>query len=100
MKAAVLESIPGQLVIDDLSLDKPGPGEVIVNVKAAGLCHSDLHFMEAKYPHPCPAVLGHECAGVVDAVGPGVTYVKPGDHVIGCLSAHWSAVSVYRQSGD
>jgi S-(hydroxymethyl)glutathione dehydrogenase / alcohol dehydrogenase len=88
MKAAVLESIPGQLVIDDITLDKPGPGEVIVNVKAAGLCHSDLHFMEAKYPHPCPAVLGHECAGVVDAVGAGVTYVKPGDHVIGCLSAY------------
>ncbi len=88
MKAAVLESIPGQLVIDDVSLDKPGPGEVVVNVKASGLCHSDLHFMEAKYPHPCPTVLGHECAGVVDAVGPGVTYVQPGDHVIGCLSAY------------
>ena len=53
---------------------------------AAGLCHSDLHFMEGKYPCPCPTVLGHESAGVVEAVGPDVTYVKPGDHVITCLS--------------
>jgi S-(hydroxymethyl)glutathione dehydrogenase / alcohol dehydrogenase len=88
MKAAVLESIPNQLVIDDVTLDKPRAGEVVVTIKAAGLCHSDLHFMEGKYPHPCPAVLGHECAGVVEAVGPGVTYVQPGDHVIGCLSAY------------
>ena len=45
---------------------------------AAGLCHSDLHFMEGKYPHPVPAVLGHESAGVVEAVGSQVTYVQPG----------------------
>jgi S-(hydroxymethyl)glutathione dehydrogenase / alcohol dehydrogenase len=88
MKAAVLESIPGQLVIDDVSIDKPSAGEVLVKIAAAGLCHSDLHFMEAKYPHKCPTVLGHECAGVVEAVGAGVTYVAPGDHVIGCLSAY------------
>jgi S-(hydroxymethyl)glutathione dehydrogenase / alcohol dehydrogenase len=91
MKAAVLNSIPGNLVIDDVTIDKPGPGEVIVNIAAAGLCHSDLHFMEAKYPHKCPTVLGHECAGVVDSVGAGVTYVQPGDHVIGCLSAYCGA---------
>ena len=88
MKAAVLESIPGSLVIDDISIDKPKAREVLVRVSAAGLCHSDLHFMEAKYPHPCPAVLGHECAGVVEAVGDMVTYLQPGDHVIGCLSAY------------
>jgi S-(hydroxymethyl)glutathione dehydrogenase / alcohol dehydrogenase len=91
MKAAVLNSIPGNLVIDDVTIDKPGPGEVIVNIAAAGLCHSDLHFMEGKYPHKCPTVLGHECAGIVDAVGAGVTYVQPGDHVIGCLSAYCGA---------
>jgi S-(hydroxymethyl)glutathione dehydrogenase / alcohol dehydrogenase len=88
MKAAVLESIPNELVIDDVSIDKPGPNEVLVTVAAAGLCHSDLHFMEGKYPHQCPAVLGHECAGVVEAVGDNVTYLQPGDHVIGCLSAY------------
>jgi len=52
----------------------------------AGLCHSDLHFIDGLYPHPTPCVLGHESAGVVEAVGDGVTYVKPGDHVITCLS--------------
>jgi S-(hydroxymethyl)glutathione dehydrogenase / alcohol dehydrogenase len=60
---------------------------VLVRTVAAGLCHSDLHFMEGKYPYPCPAVLGHESAGVVEAVGSMVHYVQPGDHVITCLSA-------------
>ena len=88
MRAAVLETLPGELIVQDVSLDKPGPGEVLVRTAAAGLCHSDLHFMENLYPHPVPAVLGHESAGVVEAVGEGVTYVSPGDHVITCLSAY------------
>lgn len=87
MKAAVLESIPGELEIQDISIGDPGPREVLVRTVAAGLCHSDLHFMEGKYPYPCPAVLGHESAGVVEAVGSMVSYVQPGDHVITCLSA-------------
>ena len=87
MKAAVLNAIPGQLEIEDITVDAPGPREVLITTKAAGLCHSDLHFMEGKYPYPCPAVLGHESAGVVEAVGSAVDYVKPGDHVITCLSA-------------
>lgn len=87
MKAAVLNSIPGQLDIEDVEIGSPGPREVLVRTSAAGLCHSDLHFMEGKYAHPCPAVLGHESAGVVEAVGSMVHYVEPGDHVITCLSA-------------
>ncbi|MGI9597211.1 MAG: Zn-dependent alcohol dehydrogenase [Acidimicrobiales bacterium] len=87
MKAAVLNSIPGQLDIEDIAIDSPGPREVLIETKAAGLCHSDLHFMEGLYPYPCPAVLGHESAGVVAEVGSDVHYVKPGDHVITCLSA-------------
>ena len=87
MKAAVLNAIPGQLEIEDITVDAPGPREVLIRTAAAGLCHSDLHFMEGKYPYPCPAVLGHESAGVVEAVGSAVDYVKPGDHVITCLSA-------------
>jgi S-(hydroxymethyl)glutathione dehydrogenase/alcohol dehydrogenase len=86
MKAAVLSTIPGRLEIDDVQIDSPGPREVLVNTSAAGLCHSDLHFMEGKYPYMTPAVLGHESAGVVEAVGADVTAVKPGDHVITCLS--------------
>ena len=77
----------GSLEIEDIDIGEPGPREVLVRTVAAGLCHSDLHFMEGKYPYPCPAVLGHESAGVVEAVGSMVHYVKPGDHVITCLSA-------------
>jgi S-(hydroxymethyl)glutathione dehydrogenase/alcohol dehydrogenase len=87
MKAAVLNAAPGQLDIEDVQIDSPGPREVLIDTKAAGLCHSDLHFMEAKYPYPLPAVLGHESAGVVVEVGSDVHYVQPGDHVITCLSA-------------
>ena len=82
MKAAVLTEQPGDLIIEDLVIDKPGPQEVLINVKGAGLCHSDLHFMEGLFKAKVPAVLGHESAGVIEAVGSDVTYVKPGDHVI------------------
>jgi S-(hydroxymethyl)glutathione dehydrogenase/alcohol dehydrogenase len=88
MKAAVLREVGKPLQIEDVQINKPGPREVLVRTKAAGLCHSDLHFMEGSYPHPLPAVLGHESAGVVEAVGSEVRTVKPGDHVITCLSAY------------
>ena len=60
---------------------------MLIRTAAAGVCHSDLHFMEGKYPYPMPAVLGHESAGVVEQVGSEVRTVKVGDHVITCLSA-------------
>lgn len=91
MKAAVLEHIPGELVIDDVQVGDVGPHDVLVRTVAAGLCHSDLHFMEGKYPHPVPTVLGHESAGVVEGVGSQVVYVKPGDHVISCISGFCGA---------
>ncbi|MBT4690293.1 MAG: Zn-dependent alcohol dehydrogenase [Rhodospirillaceae bacterium] len=86
MKAAVLYETNTPLVIEDISTKKPGPHEVLMNTAYAGLCHSDLHFIEGLYPHPLPVVLGHESAGIVEQVGSEVTYVKPGDHVITCLS--------------
>jgi S-(hydroxymethyl)glutathione dehydrogenase/alcohol dehydrogenase len=86
MRAAVLPTIPSMLEIDEIQIDKPRHHEVLVRTVAAGLCHSDLHFMEAKYACDTPTVPGHEAAGIVEAVGPDVTYVQPGDHVIGCLS--------------
>jgi len=86
MKAAVLYEPNQPLVIEDIATKKPAAHEVLLNTAYAGLCHSDLHFMEGLYPHPMPVVLGHESAGVVEAVGSEVTYVKPGDHVITCLS--------------
>ncbi len=68
-------------VVDDLQVREPGPGEVLVAVAAAGLCHSDLSVIDGTIPFPAPVVLGHEGAGVVAEVGAGVTHVVPGDHV-------------------
>lgn len=85
-KAAILEAIGG-LTIGEVELADPGPHEVLIDTKACGLCHSDLHFIEGSYPHPLPAIPGHEAAGVVRAVGSEVKTVKPGDHVVSCLSA-------------
>ncbi len=88
MKAAVLREVGKPLQIEDVQIGKPGPHEVLIRTAAAGVCHSDLHFMEGKYPFPLPAVLGHESAGVVEQVGSEVRTVKVGDHVITCLSAY------------
>ncbi|WP_037575090.1 Zn-dependent alcohol dehydrogenase [Phaeacidiphilus oryzae] len=68
-------------VVDDLSVRDPGPGEVLVRVAAAGLCHSDLSVIDGTIPFPVPVVLGHEGAGVVEKTGAGVAHVVPGDHV-------------------
>ena len=87
MKAAVLREVGKPLQIEQVQIDKPGPHEVLIRTAAAGVCHSDLHFIEGSYPHPLPAVLGHESAGIVEQVGSEVRTVKPGDHVITCLSA-------------
>ena len=87
MKAAVLRQVRTPLQIEEVAISKPGPHEVLIRTAAAGVCHSDLHFIEGSYPHPLPAVLGHESAGVVEQVGSEVRTVKPGDHVITCLSA-------------
>ncbi|MEN9314813.1 MAG: hypothetical protein RIS35_1206, partial [Pseudomonadota bacterium] len=86
MKAAIYHAPNQPLTIENVEIEKPGPREVLIRTAVAGLCHSDLHFIEGKYPWPAPAILGHESAGVVEAVGADVTYVKPGDHVITCLS--------------
>ena len=87
MKAAVLREVRTPLQIEDVQIGKPGPHEVLIRTVAAGVCHSDLHFVEGSYPYPLPAVLGHESAGIVEQVGSEVRTVKPGDHVITCLSA-------------
>ena len=86
MKAAVLHAANQPLTIEEVALTKPGPREVLIRTSVAGICHSDLHFADGAYPHPMPCVLGHESAGIVEAVGEDVTYVKPGDAVVTCLS--------------
>jgi S-(hydroxymethyl)glutathione dehydrogenase/alcohol dehydrogenase len=82
MKAAVMYGVNQPLVIEDVEVDDPRPGEVLVKTSASGVCHSDLHFMEGSYPTATPIVLGHESAGVVEKVGEDVTKVKPGDRVV------------------
>ncbi len=82
----MLHEVPGRLVVEELAVDRPGPREVLVATAATGVCHSDLHFVDGLYPSAVPVVLGHESAGVVEAVGEQVTYVVPGDHVVTCVS--------------
>jgi S-(hydroxymethyl)glutathione dehydrogenase / alcohol dehydrogenase len=79
--AAVLYEAKKPLVVEDVELLEPGPHEVQVRWVANGVCHSDLHVMTGDYPHPLPVILGHEAAGVVEKIGPGVETVTPGDHV-------------------
>jgi S-(hydroxymethyl)glutathione dehydrogenase / alcohol dehydrogenase len=82
MKAAILEKQGEPLVIGDVDIAAPRAGEVRVDVRYCGLCHSDLSIIDGIFPSEVPIVLGHEAAGVVEQVGPGVTQLAPGDHVI------------------
>tara|TARA_R110002020_G_scaffold169166_4_gene358211 strand:- start:109 stop:1194 length:1086 start_codon:yes stop_codon:yes gene_type:complete len=88
MKAAVLVETGKPLVIEDVVISKPGPHEVLIRTAACGLCHSDLHFIDGAYPHPLPAIPGHEAAGIVEAIGSEVRTVAVGDAVVSCLSAY------------
>lgn len=86
MKAAVFREVNVPMEIEEIQISKPRPREVLVRTLAAGICHSDMHFFNGTYPGQVPMVLGHESAGIVEAVGSDVHYVKPGDHIITCLS--------------
>ena len=79
-KAAILEKVGG-LTIGEVELADPGPHEVLIDTKACGLCHSDLHFIDGAYPHPLPGIPGHEAAGVVEAVGDEVTIRFDGEFI-------------------
>ena len=78
--APFAESLP--LKIEELELDKPGPGEVLIKMRAAGLCHSDLSVITGVRPRPVPMALGHEASAVVVEVGAGVTDLRSGDLVV------------------
>ena len=86
MRAAVFHEAHHPMTIETLEVAKPKAHEVLLRTAYAGLCHSDLHFVEGLYPMPTPCVLGHKSSAVVEAVGSEVTYVKPGDRVITCTS--------------
>ena len=82
MKAAILQEVRQPLVVADVEVQEPREGEVLVRMVAGGVCRSDLHAMHGEIAAPLPVVPGHEGAGIVEAVGPGVTSVRPGDHVV------------------
>ncbi len=84
MKAAVMNAVGAPLAIEQVEIETPFGHEVLIRTIAAGLCHSDLLFLNGEWDHPIPTILGHEVAGVVEAVGERVTYLQRGDHVIGC----------------
>ena len=86
MRAAVFHAPNDSLTVEEIEIDEPRSEEVLVRTSASGVCHSDLHFVEGLYTMPTPAVLGHEGAGVIEAVGADVTQFAPGDRVISCLS--------------
>ncbi len=88
MKAAVLRAPGAPVTVEEIRVRDPGPGEVRVALRAAGLCHSDLSVIDGTIPYPTPVVLGHEGAGVVEAVGAGVTSVREGDAVVLSTLAH------------
>ena len=82
MKAAILYELKTALKVEDVDLDNPKSGEVRVKVVANGVCHSDYSVIHGVLRSPLPVVPGHEGAGIVEEIGPGVTMVKPGDHVV------------------
>ena len=82
MKAAVLYEAKKPLVIEEIELDPPKAGEVLIKMSATGVCHSDVHYYTGDLPRDFPVILGHEGAGVVAGVGPGVTDLQEGDHAI------------------
>ncbi len=86
MQAAIFHAPHEELTIETIDIDEPREHEVLVRTVASGVCHSDLHFIDGLYPMRAPAVLGHEAAGLVEAVGSQVTDFAPGDRVIACLS--------------
>ncbi len=81
MRAIVFNGKTAELR-DDVEVREPGPNEVLVRVAAAGVCHSDISVVDGTIPWPAPSVMGHEGAGVVEAVGSEVTRTKPGDHIV------------------
>ena len=87
-RAAVLHEVGRPLVVERVSVGDLKPKDVLVRLHASGLCHTDLEVMDGALPYPMPIVLGHEGAGVVDAVGDEVTLVAPGDHVVCSWNPH------------
>jgi S-(hydroxymethyl)glutathione dehydrogenase / alcohol dehydrogenase len=87
-RAAVCRAFGKPLTVETVELAGPDPGEALIRTAACAICHSDLSYIEGAWGGELPAVYGHEAAGVVEAVGEGVTRLKPGDHVVATLIRH------------
>ena len=87
-KAAVFHEIGKPVAVEDIEVRAPGEGEVRIAIQAAGLCHSDVSAINGTYPTPRPTVMGHEGAGFIEAVGPGVHTLREGDPVVISTLAH------------
>jgi len=87
-RAAILSEVNGPLSLEEIEVGDPKNGEVLIRMVASGVCHTDVSVMHGLLPAPMPIVLGHEGAGVVEAVGPGVTKLKKGDHVVTAAVSH------------
>src|ERR1700709_2788823 len=94
VKGVIARSLGQPVELVDIVIPDPGPGEAVVKVAACGVCHTDLHYREGGINDEFPFLLGHEAAGVVEAVGDGVTEVAPGDFVI----LNWRAVCGARRA--
>ena len=88
VKGVVAKSKGDPVAIEMIEVPNPGPGEVLIDVKACGVCHTDLHYREGAINDEFPFLLGHEAAGIVEEVGEGVSDLNPGDFVI----LNWRAV--------
>ena len=88
VKGVIARSVKAPVEVVDIVIPDPGPGEAVVAIQACGVCHTDLHYRECGINDDFPFLLGHEAAGVVEAVGEGVTHVQPGDFVV----LNWRAV--------
>lgn len=100
IRAAICRSFGAPMSIEDVTLADPGPGAVVVEIKACAVCHSDITYADGGWGGDLPMVLGHEAAGIVEAVGPGVTRVAPGDRVVVTLvrsCGHCSSCSKDRE---
>ena len=96
-KAAILYEVGGPWVIEEVDVRDPGPGEVLVKLVGSGLCHSDEHMLTGDMPSPMPVIGGHEGAGEVIEIGPGVTDLAVGDHIVfgfipSCGKCHWCSI--------
>jgi S-(hydroxymethyl)glutathione dehydrogenase/alcohol dehydrogenase len=93
MRAVIFSEVGQELAVEDVEALDPGPHDVVVRIEATGLCGTDLHLLRGSLPHPAPAVMGHEAAGCVEAVGSAVARVRVGDRVVAspapCCGACW-----------